>query len=801
MRVSFEWLNELVEINCSAEELADKLTMAGIAVEEIEDQGARYRGMIVVRIKEIVKHPEADKLRIAQVDAGDKGTLQIITNATNVNVGDLVPLATVGTILADGHEIVKAKLKGVESLGMFCGGEELGLEKESDGVWIFKEDLQPGTPIAEVLKATDKVLVLELTANRADCMGMINVAREAAAVMGTKLKLPQFDLRESGKATSDLIKIDIEAPDLCPRYSAKVCSGVKLGPSPEWMQKRLTAAGIRPINNVVDITNYVLMEYNQPLHSFDYDKIAAKHIIVRRAKDGETLLTLDDQERKLSSDQLVIADTEQSLCVAGVMGGASSEVTAETTNVLLESAYFAPISIRRTSKALEMRSESSTRFERGIDPNGVINALNRAAYLLQTICGAEVSVGCVDNYPSMIVPTTVKTTYARINSLLGTQLADAEIRKYLESVDFKVTEVDGEIIAEAPSYRRDVAYMADLAEEVARLYGYDNIQPTLPENRGEIGLRTPSQKLHWELRRLLQGNGLSEIYTYSLYAKNTAAKLSIKADDCLAKSVELMDPLTEDQAVMRTTLLDGMLTSMAFNIKRRQPDVAFYEISRVYLPVEGSVLPEEPTHLSIGLTGRFADQGWNQPKQTVDFYSIKGFFELLIDSFKIAKVKLAPSERPYMHPGQAAEIMFGGKSVGYFGQVHPRVLKEYGLSQSAFVLELDTEFLVANRNQNIKFKALPKFPAVQRDLALVLPQEIKVSEIISQIKQLGGELLEQVELFDVYQGEQVAAGCRSLAFSLSYRADDRTLNDQEVQNIQKNLLEKLNQKYGAEIRA
>lgn len=799
MRVSLEWLEELVDINCSPEELADKLTMAGIAVEEIEDLAAPYHGMYVVAIKELIKHPNADKLSIAQVDAGSLGTLQVITNARNVKVGDLVPLATVGTVLSDGHRIELVELKGVPSQGMFCGGAELGLEKESAGVWVFTEDITPGSKVSEALGATDQVLVLELTANRSDCLGMMGVAREVAAILDTKLKVTPFELVETGPEITDLAKITIEAPDLCPRYAARVCLDVKLGPAPKWMQNRLKAAGIRPINNVVDITNYILMEYNQPLHSFNYDQINEGQIIVRRAQKGEKLQTLDNNERNLNETQLVIADPRQSLCVAGVMGGASSEVTEDTVNVLLEAAYFQPINIRRTAKALELHSESSLRFERGIDPNGTINALDRAAYLMQTLAGAKVAKGYLDNYPAKIEPAKVITSYLRINQLLGTEIPSTEICNYLEKLSLKVVETGEKIEVTVPSYRRDITHMADLAEEVARLYGYDRIPVTLPQSK-KVGQRTLTQHLQVKLRALLQGNGISEIYTYSLYAKNTAQRLGLAADDPLSKTVELMTPLSEDQAVMRTTLVPGMLGTIAFNLKRRQTDLAFYEFARVFQIQENSQLPNEPLHLAVGLTGRFHENGWNQIKDNADFYDLKGLFELITDVLKINNYEIAPSKRPYLHPGQSAEVFFNGNSIGYFGQIHPRVMANFELSQPVFMMELDVDFLAQNWNRDITFKFLPKFPAVQRDLALVLPLEITPQAVIEQIKKLGGALLEQVELFDVYQGEQVPAGCRSLAFSLSYRAQDRTLNEQEVINVQAELLNKLNAQYGAVMR-
>lgn len=799
MRVSVEWLKELVDIDCSVEELADKLTMSGIAVEAIEDQAEKYRGIVIAEVKAIEKHPQADHLLITRLDAGSSGIRQVITAAKNLKVGDIVPLALPGTVFPDGKRIEEVSFKGMISQGMLCSGMELGLEKESTGIWVFHQPFALGSSVAEALGETDQVLVLELTANRSDCLGMIGVAREVSAIFGKKLKVADNPLEENGPAIADLAKVTVADSNLCPRYSARVFLNVQIKPSPEWMQRRLRASGVRPINNVVDITNYVMLEYNQPLHAFDYDHITDHHVIVRQAAAGEKLTTLDGVERTFDQGNLLISDPHGSLCVAGVMGGSSSEVTDQTVNILLESAYFNPGSIRKTAKLLEMKTESSLRFERGIDPNGVINALNRAAYLMQTLAGATIAKGLIDCYPNPVLPVVIQTSYSRINQWLGTDLFGPEIRKYLERVFLTVEETGDAIKVTVPSFRRDITHMADLAEEVARLFGYERIPVTLPPTNA-IGERTPFQSFKHQLRKLLQGNGLSEIITYSLYAKDIPERLNLPANDPLRTTVDLMVPLSEDQAVMRTTLTHHMLETLAFNVKRHQTDLAFYEIARVYRPQPDSVLPDEPEHLAIGLIGRKANIGWNQPSANVDFYDLKGYLELILDRFKVENVELTRSNRPFLHPGQAADILCSGEIIGYLGQVHPRIAESYGLSQPAFLMELDLHLLMKNVNPTITYKALPKFPAMQRDLALVLPIEIQPQDVIAHIKELGGELIEQAELFDVYQGEQVPKGMRSLAFSLTYRAKDRTLNDAEVNHLQDELLQKLNQMYGAKVR-
>jgi phenylalanyl-tRNA synthetase beta chain len=800
MRVSFEWLKEYVEINISPAELAERMTMSGIAVEEIEDLAAPFRGMVVARVVALERHPQAGNLLITRVDDGNE-TRQVITGAKNLRVGDLVPLALPGTVMPGGKLINEADFKGVLSQGMLCSGAELEMEKESTGIWVFDRELTPGTPVAEALDSTDQVLVLELTANRSDCLGMIGVAREVAAILNLPFRVKPVQLKEEGPEIGGLAEVRIVDADLCPRYTARVAKEIKIGPSPRWMQRRLKAAGVRPISNLVDITNYVMLEYNQPLHAFDLDRIDGGRILVRRARDGEKLITLDEVERSFGPENLLIADPAGSLCVAGVMGGNSSEVTDRTVSILLEAAYFNPVSIRKTARQLEMRTEASLRFERGIDPNNTVAALNRAAELVELLGAGKVARGYLDQYPRPVEPVTVTTAYRRINQWLGTDLSGPDIRNCLERVAFKVDETDGAgvIAVTVPTYRRDVTHMADLAEEVARLYGYDRIPVTLPPSR-VVGERTPFQKFQLELRRLLQGTGLTEIITYSLNAKHTAAKLGIDPADRLSQTVDLMVPLSEDQAVMRTTLMDGILETLAFNARRRQTDLALYEIGRVYWPRAGEILPEEPLHLSIGLMGRRAETGWNQPAAEYDFYDLKGMLELICARFNLPVPALQRATRPFLHPGQSAEICLKGHPVGFMGQVHPRIREAYELAKNVFLLELDLTGAELLRNPTVVFKAPPRFPALQRDLALVLPVGVTPEDVIRRIKEIGGDWVENVELFDVYQGEQVEAGMRSLAFSLSYRSKERTLSDAAVNQTQAELLQKLHAEYGAVIR-
>lgn len=800
MRVSFEWLQEYVKIDLSIEELADKMTMSGIAVEEIEDMAAPFRKMVIANVVSLEKHGQADNLLVAKLDAGSFGEKQVITAAKNLRVGDLTPLALSGAVLPDGKIIKDVDFKGVVSEGMLCSGAELGLEKESARIWVFDAPLQPGTSVAEALGNNDLVLVLELTANRSDCLGMIGVAREVAAILGTSFKSPEPVLKEEGPSIEDLIEVKIEDPDLCPRYAARVAVDLKIGPSPLWMQRRLKASGIRPINNIVDITNYVMLEYNQPLHAFDLDRISDGRLIIRRAFEGEELTTLDDLKRRFNRDDLLIADPSGGLCVAGVMGGKSSEISEGTVNLLLEAAYFDPISIRKTAKILGMRTEASLRFERGIDPNNTVNALNRAVQLIEALGCGKVARGYRDEYPRPIAPALINTTSARINSWLGTDLTLEEISGFLSRVCFEVKATnDQQFEVKVPTFRRDVTHMADLAEEVARLNGYDQIGVTIPDSK-QLGERTPFQKFQADCRRVLQGAGISEVMTYSFYSKAVPDLLGLAQDDSLRKTVELLMPLSEEQAVMRTGIAHGLLAAIAFNANRRQNDLAFYEMGRVYLPSEAG-LPDEPLHLGVGLTGRKNEIGWNQTRDEYDFYDLKGIMEMLWERFDLPEPNYIRSNRPYLHPGQSAEVLWEGKSIGYLGQVHPGVLERYGITKKAFIMELNLNVVADLIPGAVTFEPLPKFPAVQRDLALVLSNKIDADRISARIKEIGGDLVERVELFDVYQGEQVGPEMRSMAFSITYRSKEKTMNDQEVNQLQTKLLQELNSEFGAAVRS
>ncbi len=801
MRVSLEWLQEYVAIdNLTAAELAEKLTMAGIPVEFIEDQAQQYHQMVVGKINEIKKHPQADNLLVLKMDLGEKTDRQIITAAQNVAVGNLIPVALPGAVLPDGQVINEVSFKGAISQGMLCSAVELGLAKEAAGVWHFEAQVAPGTSVAAALGATDQILILELTPNRGDCLGMLGVAREVAALLETEVKYPELVLKEEGAPVQNLAAVEIQAPELCARYAARVVTEVVLAPSPRWLQRCLIAAGVRPINNMVDITNYVMLEYNQPLHAFDLERIAKGQIKVRRAQAGEKLVTLDDLERDLQEESLVIADPEAALCVAGVMGGASSEVTAATKEILLEAACFNPVSIRKTAKQLGMRTESSYRFERRIDPQGVINALNRAVHLIEELGVGKVAKGYVEHYPESVAARVITTTTTKINAWLGTKLPVEVIKGYLERLNFSVAGTGAEeLLVTVPTYRPDILHMADLAEEVARLHGYHQIPATFPVSK-QTGQRTPKQQNIFDCRKFFKGIGLSEIITYSFYGQDVGSKLHLAAKDPLKEGISLLFPLTEEQSVMRTNLVFHLLETLAFNDKRRETNLRVFEIANVYFPQPEAQLANEELHLGIALMGQREEPSWNSSREAVDFYDLKGILECFFQKYRLPQFTLKPAPQPFLHPGQSATIWIGEKQVGFLGQVHPNVQKEFEITRQAFVMELHVGELFDLVNERESFKSLPRFPMINRDLALVVAKEVTAARIMADIQEKAGELLEKVALFDVYEGDQVPAGMRSLAFSLTYRSAERTLNDQEVNELQAELLKKLNAAYGASIR-
>ncbi|AGL01167.1 phenylalanine--tRNA ligase subunit beta [Desulfoscipio gibsoniae] len=806
MRVSFKWLQEYVDIDVSPAELAESLTLAGLAVEAMEEPGKGIEKVYTGKIIKIDAHPNADKLVICQLTLGGEEQTQIVTGAPNVREGHVVPVAVVGAKLAGGLTIKKAKLRGVESRGMLCSGGELGLdpdmlpEEQQHGVMILPADTPIGVDVKPLIGLDDVILELELTPNRGDCMSMLGVAREVAAILQKPLKMPAMQFSETPPGPEDSVRVDIDDPDLCPRYVARLLKNVQVGPSPTWMQQRLRAAGVRPISNVVDVTNYVMMEMGQPLHAFDYHKLKDGHIIVRRAAPGEIIISLDKAERKLAPDMLVITDPNGPVAVAGVMGGLESEVTKDTTAVLLESAYFKPASIRRTSRDLGLRSESSSRFEKGIDLTGCPRAADRAAALLAQMGAAQVAAMVVDNYPAPLAEKNVLVRPDRVNRLLDTELSAAEISQLLTRLHFKVREDDHGLLVNVPGHRPDVGIEADLIEEVARLYGYNRVKNTLPTGVITQGARTYAQKLAIGVKDFLARSGFNEIITYSFINTRVFDRLGLPEDSPYRNVVPLQNPLSEEQAVMRTLLFPGLLDVLQRNSNRRVKNSAVFELGRVFYPREGEPLPEEVPVLAAAVIG-VTRGGWNAQPVPMDFYFLKGVLETLLAYVGVKDVTYVPAaDIKGFHPGRVATVQAGDVELGVIGELHPDVQENYDLDQRVMVMELNFHRLTQVAGTPKKYQPLPKFPGVERDLAVVVRQDIPAQKIIEKIYRAGGAILRDVQVFDIYRGEQFASGQHSMAFALKFQAGDRTLTDEEVAKRTDTIMDALQRDFGAVLR-
>ncbi len=806
MKVSYKWLQEFVDVNIPPQELADKLTMAGVAVEKVHYLGEGIEKVVTGQILKIERHPNADRLVICQVTTDGENRLQIVTGATNVREGDKVPVAMEGAKLPGGITIKKSKLRGVESRGMLCSGQELGFEAklmppdQQDGIMILPEDAPLNLDIKEYLGLDDYILELDLTPNRGDCLSMIGVAREVACLLNLEMKYPEIALNEQGAEAGELAKVDIEAIDLCQRYVAKIVKGVKIGPSPIWMQQRLRAAGIRPINNVVDITNYVMLELGQPLHAFDYDRLTDHHIIVRRAKNNESLKTLDENERILNESMLVISDPHGPTAVAGVMGGLESEVTDNTTNILIESAYFNPVSVRRTSKALGLRSEASSRFEKGIDIGGCVRACERAAYLMQQYAGGVVAKGVIDNYPKPVLEKTVTLRPKRVEHLLGVKIDTETIKNILLSLQFKVQESDEGLLVTVPTFRPDVSIEADLIEEVARIYGYNNIPDTLIYGVTTQGKRTRQQQLLHDIKDILSGCGLKEVVTYGFFSPKVFDKMNLPADSVFRNALVLQNPLSEEQSVMRTVPIPNLLEVVQRNHNRQVSNVAIFEIGKVFYPKEGQDLPEERFNLAMVFSGS-TEKSWCKAAEPMDFYYAKGVLETLFAKIGLKDVCYVRMTAPSFHPGRVAGIEVAGKMIGVIGELHPDVQENYQLPHRVVAVKIDLKDLAELEFTPPRYQKLSKHPAVERDLAVIVNKDVPTGDMVDAINKAAGKIMKQVRVFDVYQGNQVPDGCKSIAFSLLFQAVDRTLTDEEVAKQVEKIYQALNRQFAAKLRS
>jgi phenylalanyl-tRNA synthetase beta chain len=799
MLVPINWIKEYVDIdeNIDTVDLANQLTMTGSNVEEVITLREDISNVVVGKILSVEAHPNADKLVVCKVDVGED-TIQIVTGADNVASGQLVPIALHGAKLPGGVVIKRGKLRGVESHGMMCSGEELEIKDsdypgaEVDGILILQEDYPLGMDIKEALDLGGEVIDFEITSNRPDCLSMVGMAREFAVTTGKTLSLPEITVKKGEGNIADDLQIEVKDTELCPRYIARVVKDIKIEPSPQWMRRRLAAAGVRPINNIVDITNYVMLELGQPMHAFDLDKVVDRKIIVRKANSGETLITLDDKNRNLTTDMLVIADSEKPIALAGVMGGANTEITDATTQIVFESALFNGASVRMTSKALGLRSESSSRFEKGLDINMALTAVDRAVQLVQELGAGTVVEGHIDVLNASTEKRQLKVDISKINSLLGLNLDKNEITGILNDLGLE-SSVEGELLTVlVPTYRNDIEGVADLAEEVARIYGYDRIPMSLMEGSAAKGTRTEGQRLLDQVKYALVGMGMYEVITYSFTSPRVYESIGWKAEDKKPDVVTIMNPLGEDQSIMRTTLFPQILEVMSHNYNHRLENCSIFEVNPVFLPkaLPLTDLPDEVLTLAMGEYG-----------DNSDFYSLKGKLEKLATLLGLAeRVSFQPGAHPSLHPGRTAEMLLDGEVIGIFGEVHPKIGEGYEIGVRSFIGELNLQVLLEKADTNKQYKSLPRYPAVTRDLAFVVEKSVPAARILDTIRKGGGSILEEVSLFDIYEGSQIPEGHKSMAYALSYRASDRTLKDDEVNKAHEKIIGLLEAELGASLR-
>lgn len=792
MKVPYNWLKDYAEVNVDPHTLGDKLTLSGSALEEIIIQGDNIKNVVTGKIIKIEKHPDADRLNVCQVNIGQQEEIQIVTAATNMKEQDIVPVALHKSILADGTEIKKGKMRGVVSNGMFCSEEELGIagDEPVHGLMILPADAPLGMDIKEYLGLNKAILDFEITSNRPDCLSMIGMARETAATLGTSYKMPNFNYKvKSSKNVKDELKVEVK-DELCRRYMAKGVKNVKVEPSPGWMQERLLEAGVRPINNIVDITNFVMLELGQPMHAFDARQIESKTIVVERAKDGEKFTTLDEIERELDSSILMIKDGSKSVAIAGIMGGLNSEIQDDTTEVIFESANFEGTNIRVSSKKLNLRSESSSRFDKDIDPNLAKLAIDRACALICELGCGEVMEGTVDVYNNIKEESSITVNSNWINKFLGTKISKEEMKKALDSLDLKTNVEGDDLVITIPTFRIDIAIKEDIAEEVARIYGYDKIPTTIFKVSTEREPKYKNELLTDKVIEIMVGSGVNQSISYSFVSPKVFDKVNIPADSELRNVVKIKNPLGEDYSLMRTTTLPSMMESLGRNYSRNNDYVRLFEVGRVYLPNEDEKqLPTEKNVLTIGIYG------------DCDYLDLKGIVENVIDGLGIAKAKyVRESENPSYHPGKTAALMVRNKKAGVFGEVHPDVTENYGIDVDCYVAELDLDALFEASTTVKTYKALPKFPAVTRDIALLCDDSILVAEIEETIRKAGGNLVEKVQLFDIYKGAQIPEGKKSIAYAIAYRDEKKTLEDKDISKVHDKILKALEHKLGAVLR-
>ena len=806
MNTALSWIKAYVpELSCTDQEYMDAMTLTGTKVEGYSRLDKNLEKIVIGQIEKIEKHPDADKLIICQVNIGSE-VIQIVTGAPNVKAGDKVPVVLDGGKVAGGHDggplpedgikIKAGKLRGIESNGMMCSIEELGSSREmypeapENGIYIFGEDAVVGADAIEELGLRDTVFEYEITSNRVDCYSIIGIAREAAATFRKPFILPEVKVKENGEKIEDYITVEVKDQDLCPRYCARVCTNIKIGPSPKWMQRRLAASGIRPINNLVDITNYVMEEYGQPMHAYDLDTIAGHKIIVRRAKDGDVFQTLDGQERKLDSEVLMICDEEKEVGIAGIMGGENSKITDDVKTVLFEAATFNGANIRKSAKRVGLRTDASGKFEKGLDPYNAEEAINRACQLIEELGCGEVVSGMVDVHGDLKEKVVLPFAPEKYNALLGTDVTKEEMLDIFRMIEVDYQQADNTLVI--PTFRQDLLRQCDIAEEVARFYGYDKIPAALPSGEAMTGKLPFKLRIEQKARDIAEYCGFSQGMCYSFESPKVFDKLLLDADDPARAAITISNPLGEDFSIMRTSSLNGMLTSLATNYNRRNKDVRLYELGNIYIPkaLPLTELPDERMQFTLGMYG------------DCDFFTMKGVIEEFFDAIGMKKKAVYDPEahKNFLHPGRQANVIYDGKVVGYLGEVHPEVCDNYDMKTRAYIAVLDMPEILPFATFDRKYEGIAKYPAVSRDISMVVPRNIMVGQIEEVIAQRGGKILENYQLFDIYEGDQIKEGYKSVAYSITFRAKDRTLEEADISGAMKKILNGL-EGMGIELRS
>ncbi len=802
MKVSLSWLREYVPIQMELDDLCEALTMAGLEVDAVTDRYAFLETVLVGKVVEVMPHPNADRLKCCRVDHGD-GVVQVVCGAPNVTAGMNAPLAMIGTRLPNGMEVEKSVIRKMTSEGMLCSETELELGTDGSGLMVLDRGLQPGTPLTQALGLSDATIEIDLTPNRPDCLSLLGVAREIAAIAGVTMNRPKIQLPEAKGSIADVSSVTIEAPDHCPRYAARLVTQVTVAPSPFWLQDRLRSVGIRPINNLVDVTNFVMMETGQPLHAFDFDHLAENRIVVRTATEKEAFTTLDQKDRRLSDHMLMICDGEKPVAVGGVMGGLNSEIEDTTTRVLIESACFDPISVRKTAKALGLGTDASHRFERGVDPDGTLYALDRAAALMTELGKGALIDGVIDEDFRTTAPPELSLSATATNHQLGTDLDRNHMADLLESVGFETRqEKEDAIIVRVPSFRVDVTRPCDLVEEVARLYGYNRIPTTFPTLPAQGTALLPAMMFRNRVREILSGFGFSEAINYSFIGADSCDRLRLASEDPRRNHVTLLNPISEEQSVMRTSLIPGMLETAQRNISRQQNNLRLFEIGKAFLPQPEELLPVEKEVLVGLLTGLREKPNWHTKDATCDFYDAKGMVEALVNALGITGLSftaLPDEDCRYTRIGHTAQIRLAGRSLGIVGELDAAVMKSYDIRQNTFIVEMDLTVL-GDRLPNAKrMVPIPRYPATSRDVTVIIDQEVESGRLLEKVAQFKEALVKEIFLFDLFSGDPVPAGKKSVSFRVVYQSEEQTLEDDAVNAIHGRLTHRLIDEFGASL--